>query len=184
GSPLGGIEWGMAADGARLYAAAADTVNLQNEVPAGDPTKRKVWPGLGPARPGLTALDPATGKILWATPTPVAPCRYAGQPANATCIRGQSQAPAVIPGVVFGGAMDGWFRAYDAATGKIIWADSTTSRTYDTVNQVKDQPGGSLDGMGPAIAGGRVFVMSGFNGTASVGGNGVNVLLAYSIDGK
>ncbi|WP_372784280.1 PQQ-binding-like beta-propeller repeat protein [Phenylobacterium sp.] len=184
GSPLGGVEWGMAADGQRLYAAAADTVNLQNEVPAGDSTKRRFWPGLSPARPGLTALDPATGKVIWQTPTPVAPCRYAAQPASATCIRAQSQAPSAMPGVVFGGAMDGWFRAYDAATGKVIWADSTTSRTYDTVNHIKGQPGGSLDGMGAAIAGGRVFVMSGFNGTASIGGNGVNVLLAYSVDGK
>ncbi|MBS0362443.1 MAG: PQQ-binding-like beta-propeller repeat protein, partial [Proteobacteria bacterium] len=124
------------------------------------------------------------GKVIWATPAPVAPCRYAGQPANATCIRGQSQAPAAMPGVVFAGTMDGWFRAYDATTGKVVWADSTTSRTYDTVNQIKGQPGGSLDGMGAAIAGGRVFVMSGFNGTASIGGNGVNVLLAYSVDGK
>ena len=47
-----------------------------------------------------------------------------------------------------------------------------------------DQPGGSLDGLGAAIAGGRVFVMSGFNGAANTGGNGTNVLLAYSVDGK
>jgi hypothetical protein len=38
--------------------------------------------------------------------------------------------------------------------------------------------------MGPAIAGGMVFTMSGFNGAANTGGNGVNVLLAYSVDGK
>jgi hypothetical protein len=80
--------------------------------------------------------------------------------------------------------MDGWFRAYDAASGKILWADSTTARTYDTVNQVRGQPGGSLDGMGAAIAGGRVFVMSGFNGAAGTGGNGVNLLLANTMDGK
>ena len=72
----------------------------------------------------------------------------------------------------------------DKGTGKIIWADSTTSRTYDTVNNVKGQPGGSIDGLGPAIAGGMVFTMSGFNGAANTGGNGVNVLLAYSVDGK
>jgi polyvinyl alcohol dehydrogenase (cytochrome) len=184
GSPLGGVEWGMAADATRLYVAHADTVNLMNEIPAGDPTKRRVWPGLGAARPGLTALDPATGRVAWVSPAPIAPCHYASQAPNVGCIRAQSQAPAAMPGVVFGGTMDGWFRAYDAATGKVIWADSTTSRTYDTVNQIKGQPGGSLDGMGAAIAGGRVFVMSGFNGTASVGGNGVNVLLAYSVDGK
>jgi polyvinyl alcohol dehydrogenase (cytochrome) len=89
-----------------------------------------------------------------------------------------------MPRVVFAGTMDGWLRAYDATTGKILWADSTTDRTYDTVNQVKAQPGGSLDGLGAAIAGGRVFVMSGYNGAANTGGNGTNVLLAYSVDGK
>ena len=99
-------------------------------------------------------------------------------------MRAQSAAPSVMPGVVFSGTMDGWFRAYDAKTGRIIWADSTTSRTYDTVNGVKGQPGGSIDGMGPAIAGGMVFTMSGFNGAANTGGNGVNVLLAYAVDGK
>jgi polyvinyl alcohol dehydrogenase (cytochrome) len=141
-----------------------------------------------PATPGLYALDPATGKVLWKTPAPIAPCHYAGDRSRdrtgGACIRAQSQAPSVMPGVVFSGTMDGWFRAYDAATGKIVWADSTTDRTYDTVNQVKGQPGGSLDGLGAAIANGRVFVMSGFNGAANTGGNGVNVLLAYSVDGK
>jgi hypothetical protein len=48
--------------------------------------------------------------------------------------------------------MDGWFRAYDAKTGKIVWEYSTTAQTYDTVNGVNGQPGGSIDGMGPTIA--------------------------------
>ncbi|HEX4709165.1 PQQ-binding-like beta-propeller repeat protein [Phenylobacterium sp.] len=187
GSALGGIEWGMAADGLRLYVANADTINLIDEElrPQGKSPLAEKQP---PAKPGLYALDPATGKVLWATPAPVAPCRYAGDRsrdrAGGACVRAQSAAPSVMPGVVFSGAMDGWFRAYDAASGKILWADSTTARTYDTVNQVRGQPGGSLDGMGAAIAGGRVFVMSGFNGAAGTGGNGVNVLLAYSMDGK
>jgi polyvinyl alcohol dehydrogenase (cytochrome) len=187
GSSLGGIEWGMAADGKRLYVANADTVNLleENLKVMG---RSNVATPLGPPKPGLTAIDPATGKILWATPAPKAPCHYAGDRSKdrggGACVRAQSQAPSVIPGVVFDGTMDGWLRAYDAATGKVIWADSTTDRTYDTVNQVKGQPGGSLDGLGAAIAGGRLFVMSGFNGAANTGGNGTNVLLAYTVDGK
>jgi polyvinyl alcohol dehydrogenase (cytochrome) len=89
-----------------------------------------------------------------------------------------------MPGAVFEGALDGWFRAYDSKTGKILWEDSTTSRTYDTVNGIKGQPGGGIDGMGPTIAHGMVFITSGNNGAARVGSNGVNVLLAYSVDGK
>jgi len=187
GSSLGGIEWGMAADGQRLYVANADTVNLLDEA-LRKMGREAVAGGLPPAKPGLSALDPATGKLLWQVPAPVAPCHYAGDRSRdrggGGCVRAQSQAPSVMPGVVFSGTMDGWFRAYDAATGKVLWADSTTDRTYDTVNQVKGQPGGSLDGLGAAIAGGRVFVMSGFNGAANTGGNGTNVLLAYTVDGK
>ena len=187
GSSLGGIEWGMATDTRRLYVANADTVNLleENLKVLG---RSNVAVPLGPPLPGLSALDPATGKVIWNVPAPKASCHYAGDRSKdrggGACVRAQSQAPSVIPGVVFSGTMDGWLRAYDATTGKILWADSTTERTYDTVNQVKGQPGGSLDGLGAAIAGGRVFVMSGFNGAANSGGNGVNVLLAYSVDGK
>ena len=184
GSALGGIEWGMAADGKRLYVAISDIINLFAENTPADQREGEMR-DLGPAKPGLYALDPATGKILWSTPAPVAPCHYAsaGQ-AGSLCIRAQSAAPSVIPGVVFSGTTDGWFRAYDAATGKIIWADSTTAQTYATLNGVKAQPGGSIDGLGPTVANGMVYVMSGFNGAARTGSNGVNVLLAYSVDGK
>ena len=100
------------------------------------------------------------------------------------CMRAQSAAPTSIPGVVFSGTMDGWLRAYDARTGRILWSDSTTARTYDTLNGIKGQPGGSIDGLGATVAHGRVYVMSGFDGAARVGGNGMNVLLAYSVDGR
>jgi polyvinyl alcohol dehydrogenase (cytochrome) len=189
GGALGGIEWGMASDNKRLYVANSDIVALFDEAaktsgqvsPAGDQAQ-------APAKPGLYAINPVSGAVLWSAPAPIAPCKYAGDRsrdyAKGACIRAQSQAPSVIPGVVFSGTTDGWFRAYDAATGKVIWADSTTARTYQTVNGVMNQPGGSLDGLGAAVAGGMVYVMSGFNGAANTGGNGVNVLLAYSVDGK
>jgi polyvinyl alcohol dehydrogenase (cytochrome) len=123
--------------------------------------------------------------VAWATPAPKAPCVYAGDKGKPSrCARAQSAAPSMMPGVVFEGALDGWFRAYDAKTGKIVWEDSTTARTYDTVNGVKGQPGGGIDGLGATISGGMVFVASGNNGAARVGSNGVNVLLAYSVDGK
>jgi polyvinyl alcohol dehydrogenase (cytochrome) len=187
GGALGGVEWGMAADGRRLFVANSDIVALFDEASGPDGPKLAP-PATGPAQPGLSALDPATGKILWRTLAPAAPCHYAGDRshdyAKGACIRAQSAAPSAMPGVVFSGTTDGWFRAYDAATGRILWADSTTARIYDTVNGVKGQPGGNIDGMGPAIAGGMVYTMSGFLGAANTGGNGVNVLLAYSVDGR
>jgi polyvinyl alcohol dehydrogenase (cytochrome) len=187
GSALGGIEWGMAADDRRLYVANSDVINLLDATDrahggAGVPESSK-----DVGKPGLTALDPATGKVLWHVPAPVAPCHYAnggGRIGDAACINAQSAAPSAIPGVVFSGTTDGWFRAYDAATGKILWASSTTAQTYDTLNQIKAQPGGAVDGLGAAVADGRVYVMSGFNGAARVGSNGINVLLAYSVDGR
>jgi polyvinyl alcohol dehydrogenase (cytochrome) len=189
GSALGGIEWGMAADDRRLYVAVSDIINLMDEaLKAQGKAETVEGETAGPAKSGLYALEPATGKVLWATPSPKADCHYAGDQSRArvpgVCIRAQSAAPSVIPGVVFSGTTDGWFRAYDAATGKIIWEHSTTAQTYDTVNQVKGQPGGSIDGLGAAAAGGMVYVMSGFNGASRTGGNPVNVLLAYSVDGR
>jgi polyvinyl alcohol dehydrogenase (cytochrome) len=187
GSALGGVEWGMAVDDKRLYVAISDVINLADEVmrPKGEP----VWDTpLPPGKPGVYALDPASGKVLWSAPAPVAPCHYAGDRngdmAKGACLRAQSAAPSVLPGAVLAGGMDGWLRAYDAATGKVLWAYSTTAQTYDTTNGIKGQPGGNIDGLGPAVAGGMVYVQSGWLGAARTGGNTVNVLLAFSVDGK
>jgi hypothetical protein len=38
--------------------------------------------------------------------------------------------------------------------------------------------------MGPTLAGGMLYTMSGFNGASRTGGNGTNVLLAFSVDGR
>jgi len=174
GSALGGVEWGIGADDAHVYVPISDVGRLFAR--GGRPADGK---------PGVYALNPANGAFVWQAPAPEAPCHYgADKDRPSRCVRAQSAAPAIMPGAVFEGGMDGWFRAYDSATGKVIWADSTTARTYDTVNGVKGQPGGSIDGMGPTIAHGMVYVMSGHNGAANIGSNGVNVLLAYSVDGK
>jgi len=176
GSALGGVEWGIGADDRQVYVPISDVTYLFNPSPK---------PGTPTGKAGIYALNPATGAIVWSAPAPAAPCVYAadkGKPSR--CMRAQPAAPAVIPGFVFEGALDGWIRAYDAKTGKIVWEDSTTSRTYDTVNGVKGQPGGGIDGMGPTIARGMMFITSGNNGAARIGSNGVNVLLAYSVDGK
>ena len=187
GSALGGVEWGIGGDDRRVYVPISDFSSVTLESVPMTPQLAAVFPGGKPpvGKPGLYALDPANGAILWSAPAPKAPCVYAqdkGRPSR--CIRSQSAAPAIIPGVVFEGSLDGWFRAYDAATGKIVWAYSTTAQKYDTLNGVQGQPGGGIDGMGPTVAHGMVYVVSGNNGAARVGSNGVNVLLAFSVDGK
>jgi polyvinyl alcohol dehydrogenase (cytochrome) len=77
GGVLGGIEWGMAADGQRLYVANADVLAAEN------------------GRPGLFALDPATGKDIWYTPSPRTACSWAN---GAPCFNAQSASPFAIPG--------------------------------------------------------------------------------------
>jgi polyvinyl alcohol dehydrogenase (cytochrome) len=187
GSALGGVEWGIGADKQHVFVPNSDIAALFNEYrrAMGEPANGA---GTQPGNPSLSALDPATGRIVWSTPAPVAVCKYAGDRSRdytkGACVRAQSAAPSVMPGIVFSGTLDGWFRAYDAQTGRIVWEFSTTAQTYDTVNAVADQPGGGIDGMGPTIANGMLYTMSGFNGASRTGGNGNNVLLAFSVDGR
>jgi polyvinyl alcohol dehydrogenase (cytochrome) len=161
GGPLGGVEFGMATDGKRLYVGNADAF-----MPS------------PPGRPGLAALDPATGKSLWFTAAPHLPCGWTG---GAACMNGISAAPTVVPGLVFAGDMDGRLRAYAADSGRIVWELDTGAGTYQTVNGVSAQPGGNIDGPGPVVADGMLFVMSGYLG--SLGGGVNNVLLAFAVDG-
>ncbi len=188
GSPLGGVEWGIGADSKYVFVPNSDIGEIFNEIAIAAGAPSPAPENSIPGKPGLSALDPFTGKVVWNTPAPVAPCHYAGDRSKdytkGACVRAQSAAPAVMPGVVFSGTLDGWFRGYDAASGKIVWEFSTTAQTYNTANGNPAQPGGGIDGMGPTIAGGMVYTMSGFNGAARTGSNGINVLLAFSVDGK
>ena len=81
--------------------------------------------------------------------------------------------------VVFSGSLDGHLRAYANADGKVLW-ELNTGVDFQSVNGV-DAKGGSLDGAGPTIANGSVFVMSGYG---RLGGYGGNALIAFTVDGK
>ena len=78
---------------------------------------------------------------------------------------------------MFSGSFDGALRAYSAATGDVIWSFDT-NRGFAAVNGVP-ATGASIGGPGPAIAGGMVFVNSGYG--AFLGRPG-NVLLAFGVD--
>jgi polyvinyl alcohol dehydrogenase (cytochrome) len=116
----------------------------------------------------LVALDLATGTEAWRA----APAALCGSQKH--CSPAQSSAVTVIPGVVFSGAMDGHLRAYATESGRVIW-DVATMREYDAVNGGKAH-GGSLDVGGAVVAGGMVFVSSGYG---TWGGTPGNVLLAF-----
>jgi polyvinyl alcohol dehydrogenase (cytochrome) len=155
----GGVQWGMASDGERVYAASSDVVVMRTA------TTRTLDPSAGG---GLTALRVADGSIVWRA----APVPCAGRP---NCSPAQSAAVTAIPGVVFSGSIDGHLRAYAAADGKIIWSYDTV-REYETVNGVVAR-GGAIDGPGPIVVNGVVLVNSGY---MRFGGAPGNVLLAFA----
>ena len=166
GGTLGGIQWGSASDGKNMYAALSDIAFTSSGFEAG---KRPVAdPKIGG---GLFALDAATGRKVWAA----APPSCGSRP---NCSPAQSAAISAIPDVVFSGSVDGHLRAYATADGKVIW-DFDTAREFTTVNGIPAK-GGSMDGPGPTIAGGMLYVDSGYGAWGGLNGK---VLLAFSVDG-
>ena len=162
GSPLGGIHWGIAYDGTRVFA------------PINRPYGLKPPPG-GSQKPGLHAVSVDTGKVEWT---------YSAQPdctgkraelvkSCATNI-GFSGAPTVIDGAVISGSLDGFLHAFDAKTGEVLFKFDT-ARPFDTANGVTAS-GGSIDNASIVAANGMLFVNSGYGMFGQMPGN---VLLAF-----
>jgi polyvinyl alcohol dehydrogenase (cytochrome) len=159
GGGSGGVHFGTTTDGQTVIA------------PLNDP-----GPASQGARPGIIAVDIARGKLLWRDDaTREAVCNVA----SGRCPPGYSAAATTIPGVLFAAATDGHMRAFNLKDGKLLW-DYDTATPVDTVNGLKQAWGGGVDTGGPTIAGGMVFVASGYTGSS-----GENDLIeAFSIDGK
>src|SRR5215208_4077248 len=129
GGLTGGLQWGAATDGQRIYAQDSNSLHVpwqlvQNGVPTGPTVPSGFW----------SALDPATGKILWQTPNP-----SGGETPGAV---------SVANGVVFGCSLDvqGHMYALSAATGAVL----------------KDFVSGGACAAGASIADGTVFWGSGY----------------------
>ena len=111
---------------------------------------------------GLAAVQLASGNIAWRGSPPA----------------GSAAPDAVIPGVVFSGANNGAMYAYSTVDGHMLW-QYDTNKEFATVNGVTAK-GGSLNGSGPVVAGGLLYVPSGY---ADLGnGSRGNVLLAFGVD--
>jgi polyvinyl alcohol dehydrogenase (cytochrome) len=156
GSALGGVEHDPAADGERVYVPVSDLIARP------DP------------KPGLNALNPATGEVLWHVPTPEAKCAWG----TVRCARAQSAAVTAMPGVVFAGSFDGHIRAYESASGKLLWSYDTAVR--HTAVDGTPTSGGSIDFGGTTIADGIVYVNSGYGLWGHIG----HALIAFSVDGR
>jgi polyvinyl alcohol dehydrogenase (cytochrome) len=124
GGTTGGIEWGTATDGKRIYVAIANSGNLPYTlVPSGQQITWGSW----------SALDVATGKILWqiADPTP------------GTLDVGSVS---VANGVMYASSFSGQMYALDAVAGNILWNFASGGSVLD----------------GPSIVDGVVYWGSGY----------------------
>jgi len=101
GSDPGGIQWGTAVDGRRIYAAIGHNTGEPYTLPSGEVITGGSW----------AALDPGTGQILWQTPDPQ------GAPDLASLT--------VANGILYGGSMahtGDQMYALDTRTGRILWS--------------------------------------------------------------
>lgn len=160
GGIQGGVHFGMALDGERLYVPISDMTSPEAEVHL----------HAVPSKAGLYALDVATGRMLWAQP--------ADDVCNGRkyCESGISAAITAMPGAVLAGHMDGRLRAYDAETGRVLWEyDATRDVTATDGSRAR---GGSFGGgAGPIVQDGMLFAASGYGIYFHMPGN---VLLAFA----
>ena len=118
---------------------------------------------------GVAAVQLATGEKTWFNA--LEPPAGHGRAANSAAIT-------AIPGAAFSGARTGMIYALASSDGHTLW-EFDTAREFDTVNKVAAR-GGTIASAGPVVAGGMLFVSSGYSfGGADKNGN---VLLAFSAE--
>lgn len=98
GGLQGGIQWGTATDGKRIYIAQADDDHVTYELIDG----KTINYG------SFAAVDAATGQVIWQIPDP----RQAADKGSLT----------VANGILYAGSMSGYMYAIDASTGKVLWS--------------------------------------------------------------
>lgn len=140
GSSLGGMLWGSASDGTRIYVAISNSYGI---------------PYAAGSAGSWSALDPATGKILWQRADP-----------NGAIDLGPM---AVANGVVYAGSMAGaatapTMFALDSATGNILWSFVS----------------GASVNSGATIASGTVYWGSGYTHLPIPGFTGNNKFYAFA----
>jgi polyvinyl alcohol dehydrogenase (cytochrome) len=148
-SALGGIMWGSATDGDRVYVAISNYRRTPHTLqPSGVTHNGGTW----------SALNAATGEIIWQTPS-------TGAPPN-----GAFGAVTLANGVLFGAAMsptgENMF-AFNAATGAKLWGFAAA---------------GSVNA-GASVVNGTVFWGAGYSRMATGGATGAKKMYAFSIDG-
>ena len=159
GTALGGVHWGLAFDGQRVF------------VPLNDPAYPR--PGFTP-HPGLYALQVDSGKLVWeyrASPNCEGRRRRAPR---CQYLYGFSSPPTVVADTVVQGSLDGMLRIFAADSGRLLF-EYDTLRDFATVNGVAAH-GGAIDNASVLAAGATLYVNSGYGLFGQPEGN---VLLAF-----
>jgi polyvinyl alcohol dehydrogenase (cytochrome) len=162
GSPIGGIHWGIAFDGQRVFAPVHQFAGADGK----DPNQT----------PALHAVNVDTGEVAWSYESkPDCSGDRATRVPRCQTVIGLSGAPTIIDGVVLQGSVDGYLRAFDAESGEVLF-QYDTARTYDAVNGVPGK-GGAIDNASIVATNGLIFVNSGY--ALMAGQPAGNVLLAF-----
>jgi polyvinyl alcohol dehydrogenase (cytochrome) len=151
------------------------SANSHIEAANGSALRAAVWGGavddryayVGSSAGGIAAVQLSDGQRKWRTTLNSTAENKITHTAPVT----------VIPGVVFAAGTDGKLWALASRDGHVLW-DFDTARRFDTVNSVPSH-GGSIVSTGPTVAGGMLFVGSGYGVVAETPGN---VLLAFGVE--
>ncbi len=112
----GGILWGSATDGQRIYVANANAVRLPVTLkPSGVSWNGGTW----------AALDAASGQILWQVAQTGTDLIDSAKPSTI------SAAMSVADGVVYAGSSSGDMVALDAASGNLLWKFASGGNVVD-----------------------------------------------------
>jgi polyvinyl alcohol dehydrogenase (cytochrome) len=109
GGVTGGIQWGTASDGSRIYAAITNSSRVSYTLANGGPTIN--WGS-------WAALDPGTGSILWQTADPTPGALDPG-------------ALSVANGVMYAGSYSGMMHALNARTGDVLFSFASGGSVID-----------------------------------------------------
>jgi polyvinyl alcohol dehydrogenase (cytochrome) len=176
GGNLGGIHWGMATDGEKIYVGVSDLNSIKLTVfdKPGTPAKIALSEN---GKPGVYALEMASGKLVWEQ-HPVHQHEGASVPSIF------SAALSVTNDVVFAGSLDGAVHAFRTNDGASLWTHDTRN-----VQPIADAggngvQGGTIDGAGPIVAGTDLVVNSGysaFGGASEFQGGVGNALFVFRV---
>jgi len=163
GGDQGGMEWGTAFDGERIYASITNHHHIPYKL-----TENGVLSNTTVTGGSWAALDPTTGEILWQTADP----QVETLPGLGVVGVWDLAPVTVANGIVYASSMaklatQNQMFALEAATGAILWQ-------FDALSSVNS---------GPAVVDGSVYWGSGYS-RSGVEGSGNHRLYAFSIDGK